>query len=94
MAHYRKMDNLPSRGIWPSRTGEFADEYHMISDSQEIAYVLESCPSNWRIERHTSMSKSDISGLFVLAEDGDYSEVWATDDNAPYLLSAEYWRVL
>jgi len=34
-----------------------------------------------------------VTGALVAAEDGDYAEVWLTENGQPYAVYAEYCRV-
>jgi hypothetical protein len=59
------------------------DDWTPIYDSQEIRAVLEA----------VGVIAEDMTGLHVLMGDGEYTEVWVTDDCAPYRDSAAFWRV-
>ena len=63
----------------------FHDEYVFISDSQDIAAVLEYVP-----QRHAD----GVTGAFVLIDDGGYSEIWVTRSSRPYLADTPYERVV
>jgi hypothetical protein len=52
----------------------------LVTDSQDIAAVCESL----------GIPHADVSGLLVLAEDGDYVEAWFTEYRAPWELASVY----
>ena len=54
-----------------------------VTDSQDLEDLLDS------IGLKTAWAK-DITAALILVEDGEYSEVWLSEDNAPYENSATY----
>ena len=54
-----------------------------VTDSQDLEDLLDNIglKTVWR---------KDITAALVLVGDGDYLEVWLSEDNAPYLNSATY----
>jgi hypothetical protein len=64
--------------------------YRLVLNSQCISHVVEYIPK----ESRGYLSPNAITGVLVLARDGDYEEIWATTGRAPYLLSTIYARVL
>jgi len=62
--------------------GGLAEDGHLLTDSQDIETVLE------QIGRQDL--RWNVTGLVVVVGDGDYREVWGTDDAAPYDTDVEY----
>lgn len=63
----------------------FSDEYQMISDSQDIEYLVD----------YLSLDKDeyDVTAAFILATDGEYDEVWVSESGNYFLDSSRYERV-
>jgi hypothetical protein len=87
-AALQMLDNALS-GYWDSASNAFitrdcleGDDWTSIYDSQEIEAVLES----------VGVDYEGITCLHARLGDGDYQEVWVTDDCAPYRYVAEFWR--
>jgi hypothetical protein len=83
------LDNALS-GYWDSAPNAFltrdsleGDDWASIYDSQDIEAALES----------VGASTEGITGVHVLVGEGEYTEIWVTDDCAPYRYVAEFWRV-
>lgn len=57
--------------------------YTLLTDSQDVQAVLESCgvPKEFR---------ANITGAYVKVGDGDYDDVWLSESNSPWNLSAIY----
>lgn len=75
------------------KLSEFDDSWQLILDSQDIAAIKE-------IYGFWDESANDITGFVICVDDTDcISGVYATESNAPYLLTSEYmpidyWRNL
>lgn len=59
-------------------------KYQLILDSQDVEGI---------IEGYNILNKTDITGVIVWAEDGEYKEVWLTESNTPYANDAHYQKV-
>ena len=60
----------------------FDSRYVLVQDSQDIQSIGDSLGINL----------SDYSSLFVLINDGDYVEIWASEYYIPYV-NVEYSRI-
>jgi hypothetical protein len=74
-------DNSPDAFL--TRESLEGDDWVSQYDSQAIEGVLESI----------GVSLDDMTAVHTLVGDGEYLQVWVTDDCAPYRDSAEFWRV-
>jgi len=62
---------------------EFDDSYNLVTDSQEIEYIMSSyvLPCDW----------DKYGSLFVKASHGDYTEVWGSGHTVPWVDIMYYW---
>jgi len=68
------------------RSHEFKETYSYVTDSQEIRHIL-----NMVGLEHKA---NDITAMFVLVGDGEYKEIWLTDNSKPYIINCPYYRIV
>lgn len=67
------------------------EKYQLIQNSQDIKEILEHCGiTEDTIEDRTTFSMQSIEVLFVEIGDGEYYEIWASNDIYCYLHSRAY----
>ena len=66
----------------------YADEIdgQFLTDSQEIQAILE------LVGRYDLIP--DVTGIIVQVNDGDFEEVWVTEDSRPYSINAVFERII
>jgi hypothetical protein len=74
-----------------SRLRELGDpSYQLVTDSQDVDDILEGL-TYAQVGRD---DREDVTGALVLMGEDDYDEVWLTESNRPYALSAIYRKVV
>lgn len=80
MVHYIRY--VSSRSM--RQAEKFSSDYNYITDSQEINTILD----------YIGMQYLDCTAMFILVGDGDYDEIWMTDDSHPYYKDCTYNRIV
>jgi hypothetical protein len=81
LAEYQEMDPSAFRTV----DDLDGDDWDSVYCSQDIESILQAVG--------VGVGAEGITCVHARVGDGDYEELWVTDEAAPYLLSAEFWRV-